>query len=201
MTDTMKDETMKAPLDHLRSRKKPVRKTVWIAGDGELVDALAEAEGELSRMRASADTYRNSRAELAQSRALELDGQIVIKEEEVSLLRNAVRDSSIKFVFQSIRRQDNDALTEAHPATAAQKAAAKAAGENNDPPFNPDTYPGALILATMVEPHFDHNDEEQVAEMDEWLSSSAFNQGEFMALFVAAVGVQQERKVVELGKG
>jgi len=193
---------MKAPLDHLRSKKKPQRRTVWL-GNSEIAEELSEAEGELSRLTTSLSAFtsqtKQDTGELVLQRIHELTVKVEEVTERVREIKERQKEDSVKFVFKAMNRKAADRLLEAHQPTDAQIADAKREGIDTIN-FNPDTYPMELILACMEQPNYDHDDPEQVQDVREWLESDSFNSGEFMSLYLAAVEVQQKRNVVEVGK-
>jgi hypothetical protein len=97
-------------------------------------------------------------------------------------------------VFKNISRKRYDELITEHPPTEAQRAAAKAEG-NEGLNWNPDTYPEALISECCIEPQMDP--ETLVA----WLKGDEWNSSEVLELFSACISVNQSRRVVDLGKG
>lgn len=180
----------KQPMDHLRGKKKPVRKTVWVAGDSELADELSELEERLSRAEASFNLQRD---ESPRREALQREV------DELTIKRNAVkeqvRETAIKFVFQAIPRKKYEALIEEHPPTDKQVADWKASGEKGSIDFNPDTFPVPLIVACCIEPDVDKE------ELADWLQNGEeWNQAELVTLFMAATEVNQTRRIVNLGK-
>jgi hypothetical protein len=178
---------MKQPLDHQRSRKKPVRKPVWIAGDTEVADELSELEASLSRVKFQSETIQDeTRREAALQQLIELEEKIALKKEEV-------RSTSIKFLFQGLSPKAYDHLLGEHPPTDEQQRKAKDAGQ--DAPFNEETLPYALITACCIEPDMEPSD------LLEWLTDGSFNQAEIMSLFLTATEVNQTRKIINLGKG
>lgn len=179
---------MKQPQDHLRSKKKPVRKTVWIAGDSELAEELSELEASLTRAKSSLDAMRqdNPRVEAALRLIENLEDELVVK-------KQMVRESSIRFVFQSIGSKAFDQMAADHPPTEEQLKAAVDSGEDK-PPFNTDTYPVALITASTIEPDMDK------AELAEWLDSPVWNSFELLTMFMACNEVNNSRKILNLGK-
>lgn len=178
---------MKQPMDHLKSKKKPARKTVWIAGDSELAEELSDLEASLSREQKSAEMLSDGpRREAAIQAAVELKAQVEAKRAEV-------RETSIKFVFRALGAKRYDDLLAAHPPTDEQIEQLKAQGEDNAP-FNTETFPKALVAASCVEP------EMTPEEMIEWLSGDDWNNNEILSLFMAASQVNSMRSVVNLGK-
>lgn len=100
-------------------------------------------------------------------------------------------DESVTLRFRSIGRRNYDALIGAHPATEQQKADAKATGAG-EPPYDADTFAPALVAASCIEPVMTLD---QVRELwDEW------NTAEVLDLWVAALEVNTQRRVVDLGK-
>ena len=177
---------MKQPMDRLKSQKRPVRRTVLIAGDNVLAEEVNALEEEVRRLRIT-ELRRESDAE----RASLLEAKV----DELESKKKELQDSSIKFVFQAIRRDRYDALVSEHPPSEAQRKEAEEAGETNLA-FNPETFPVALIIACMVEPsEFDHD------EMKEWLTSENWNQSELLTLFQACLAVNTTSSLVSLGKG
>lgn len=177
---------MKEPLDHLRSKKKPVRKAVWIAGDSELAEELSELEAVLSRARIVSEGARPDRREAALR-------DLAAAEEAFAAKKEEVRATSIKFVFQSMGTKSYEELIQAHPPTETQIKKLKSEGEDQVP-FNPETLPIALIVASCVEPEMDK------AEMHEWLSGDEWNSFEIMTLFMAATEVNNSRRIINMGK-
>lgn len=178
---------IKQPQDHLKSRKKPARKSVWIAGDSELADELSDLEANLSREQQMLEVLQpGPRREVAVQTVAKLT-------EDVAAAKTLVRDSSIKFVFRALGAKKYDDLLSAHPPTEEQIATMKAQGEDNVP-FNTDTFPIALIVASCIEP------EMPPEEMSDWLSGDDWNQNEILTLFMTASQVNSMRSVVNLGK-
>lgn len=181
---------MKQPMDHLRSKKKPIRKTVWVAGDSEIADELSELEASLSRLEGSlaampANSNRREAADLEAARI----------RDEVHALRGRNKESSIKFVFQAISRRRYDELIDEFPPTEEQIAKHKADGSTDALEFNPDTFPYALIAECTVEPEVDREElAEWLREGDEW------NNAEVLTLFMAAMEVNQTRRLITMGK-
>lgn len=172
-----------ATLDHLRSAKKPVTKTVVIALDSELAERLEEARTKLEvagiRMRKRPDD-------------LELVEAHERAEDEYQSARAAADEESVSFKFRSIGRAAFEELMLRHLPTRDQKEQARKAGAQAT--YNADTFPPALIAATCVEPEL------QVHEAEELWKDPSWNQAELLELFLAALDVNQQRRVVDLGK-
>lgn len=173
-----------ATLDHLRSAKKPVVKTVVIPLDSELVDRYEKARSELEVLRIRVDANR------------ERDGDLIDKldaaQDRYDALRAEMEENSVEFKFHSIGRPAYEALLLQHPPTKEQKEAARKVGERAA--YNADTFPPALLAASSFEPKMELHEAEEIWKSSDW------NQGELMALFMAAVDCNQARRVVELGK-
>lgn len=173
------------PKDHQRPTKKPVQRTIYFGGDLELQDELSEA-----------------RKQLRQLEVLNRDPErIVAAREEVRRLKAAVQEDSLKIVVRSIGRKKYDKLMEAHPPTEKLIAEMRAEWEKTpeeerrrfeEPAFNPDTFPQALIEACLEE--YDSEDVEEMFEGDDWSS------GEITALFQTCVEVNNRSNLVQLGK-
>lgn len=198
---------MRQPLDHLRSRKKPVSRPVWIIHNDDLADQLQSAQSDALRLRTIADqkpkeTQLSSRADEA--------------EEEVERLREELRDpdNSTKFVGRSIGRKAFDDLQNLHLPTPDQKKDAKKDGIG-ELAWNPDTFPPALILECVSIAYLDDETQEEVLEpltedfvKEIWESAqsadgeaSTWNHAEVMSLFTAAYEANQTRRVIDLGNG
>lgn len=180
-------EKKKVPLDHLRSKKKPVTRTVRIATDQEVAERYHKAKQkeallaldfkERPHSEAIRDEYEQAKAELAEA-------------------TDALRENSIKFVFRSIGRRRLRELEEAFPITDEQRKEAIAANNGEDPGvnWNPDTFPDQLVAHALVEPELSPE------EMLEWLGGEEWNGAETQALFEAAWGANAMRAVADLGK-
>ena len=187
----------KETLDHLRSKKSPVSKTVYIAGDSDLAIDLNDMEREVSILelkvlRSPADS--------------ELAGQLSAKKEELEQLKTRMREASIKFRVQSIGRKKLEKLMSQHPPTETDieqinkaKELAEAQGDdsmkNATLEWSPDTFPVALIAKSVVEPELTEQ------ELTDWLGEDTWNQSEIQELFAAALEVNTTHRVVSLGKG
>lgn len=180
------EKTVDAPPSYkdIKKRKKPAISKVPIALDGEFADKfnaasrrLAEAEAELE----------------AEPRNASLRKVVQEHEATVEELRSECEDQIVEFVFRSIGRRQFEDLVDACPPTKAQKAEARKAGEE-DLGWDPDTFPPTLIHAAIISPEMTEEEAFELWDDEDW------NQAELMALFLAALSVNQQRKVVELGK-
>lgn len=168
----------------LKSRKKPNVKKVPIALDGEKAD-------EFNNLRVAYDEAKQqSEYDLtnAENRAKANDLKA-----ELDALKVSMEDEVVEFTFRSIGRKAYEDLTNDSQPTQEQVQKAKELGENNLS-WNPDTFPPALVAASLVDPDFSKQDIEEIWSDPDW------NEAELMALFFAALEANQTRKVVDLGK-
>jgi hypothetical protein len=175
---------MKQTLDHLKSMKKPVHRTIYIAGDNQLAEEVSSLEEEVRRLRLALELRQDAAAA----------ERLPFAESELSTKKALLNETSVKFTFKSMRRDRYDALINEHPPTDAQRKEAEAAGEAGLN-FNPDTYPIALIVECMVEPEV-----EDRQEMIDWLNGDSWNTHELMTLFQVCLAVNTTSRVVTLGK-
>lgn len=94
-------------------------------------------------------------------------------------------ETTVTLRFQQIGRKTYDALLREHPPRDNDP-------DDKDAPYHSETFAPALVAASCVEPKMT---EEQVVELfEEW------NTSELMDLFMAAMEVNTQRRVVNLGK-
>lgn len=164
--------------DHLR-KKKPMERVVRVPLDGDAVDAFQEAQLALGRaeMVKTADPLQAAKlaADTAELRAA------------LDAARGSLEATMVSMRFRSIGRKRYDKLVTEHPATDEQKA------EQPDAAWNLDTFPPALLSASCIEPPM--TVEEATELFETW------NVAEFMEIWTAALAVNTQRRVVELGKG
>lgn len=182
--------TPKQPQDHLRSRKKPMAKTVRFIGDPEAMDRLEEARRELQSLKS-----------MAEARSMEVDGaELARLQENIDAAQAEVDDSIIKIRFQGLGRKAYEQLQRAHPPTEEQKA--EGDEETGPVTFNPETYPIALITACAAEVWVGGKVQEFSAPEDKqaFLDSDVWNQAEFWEMWMTCLHVNQTRKIGDLGK-
>lgn len=181
----------KATKDHLKKRSL-AGTTIVVYTDDELAGAVLDLERKLGQTLTLVEPDDPAVAEL-QSRL-----------EEAIEARDA---TAVQIRFQAIGRKRYNRLVEDHPPTAEQIAEWQEHNSTVDPgdptktvpgegvpPYNPETFPLALIQATMVSPVFD--DLEELGEMlDTW------NETEFMQIWMAAMAVCSASRVAHWGKG
>jgi hypothetical protein len=181
---------VKQPLDHLRSRKKPVSRRVAIATDSELADRLNSARLRAAQLHEQKDNPQSAR-------------EIPDAEDEVAQLEDEIEPYLAWFVARNMGVGAYEDLQSAHPPTPEQVKENRKKGM--DLSWNPDTFPPALLAACVLyempaedggEPTLEPLTEEFVKEM--W-DSPDWNQAEVMALFQAAIEVHSLRRIVEMG--
>lgn len=161
--------------DHLK-KKQPLQRVVVVPTDEDVVAAFEEAS----------EAVEGARLTSAEGKAPE------DLETALSAARQALEETSVRMVFKSIGRKAYDALLLEHPSTPEQKAEQEAEG-GGVLPYNIETFPVALVAASCAEPKMTYEEVETL--MDEW------NSTEFGALWLAALEVNTQRRVVDLGKG
>lgn len=187
---------MHQPLDHLRSRKKPVSKPVWIALDSDVADRYSVAKARHEQAEKLADA-NPANAVFAEG----LSDMITELEEAEALWK----ENSAKFVARSLGPNDYEELVAKYPPTDEQRREAKKMGVRGSLSFNTDSFPRALIVACVsyVEGQ-DEDGHDILVEMsaeyvDELYSDPHWNAAELNALFEAAFEVNSTRRVVEMG--
>lgn len=173
-----------ATFDHLKSAKKPLERTVRIFLDDEPLAAYEEAQFELERIKH--DTSRRDEEEQA---AFELKlGSAV---EAVDKARQDVENATVKMKFRSIGRKAYDALVLDNPATDEENEEHESQ-YGGKAPYSAENFSIALIAASCVEPKMTKS---EVRELQE-----NWNIAEFVELFTAALEVNTQRRVADLGK-
>lgn len=174
-----------ATLDHLRSAKKPVTDQVVIALDSSLADEYATAKQD----------YEFAKARLqGKPDDVNLQSRYEEAEEKYIALHDEMEENSAIFTFRSMGRIPYEELVAEHQPTKSQRDEARRLG-NGSLTYNPDTFPPALLAASAVEPPMTET------EAKELWNDPAWNQSELLTLFFCAMGVNQNRRIVDLGKG
>lgn len=160
-----------ATFDHLK-RKPPLERVVHVVLSDEAFRAHDEA----------ANTLEQARLVGKPTAGLE---------EAVAKALAALEAETVTLRFRSIGRKAYDALLRQHPPTDEQKAEAQKEG-TPEPPYDIDNFSVALVAASCVDPVLTV---EQVRELtDEW------NTAEFVPCWMAALEVNTQRRVADLGK-
>ena len=178
------EERRPATFDHLRSKKKPVTRKVVMCFDSDLQDAWELLQLQVRQARSTL-TFRDD--ELAKR---ELDDLLA----QAEAMKPQMEEATVEFKFRSLSRKAYDALQSAHLPTPTQLEEAKKEG-GGTPSVNPDTFPPALIAASCVEPEMTADDAKALWEDDE-----NWSQGELTMLYENAIAVNQQRRVIDLGK-
>jgi hypothetical protein len=111
----------------------------------------------------------------------------------VVALEAKLRESSIKIVIQSMGRRSYDEMLQKHPVTDAQLEQYK--DQRQKPQFNLDTYPVALVVASVIYPEMSDED------LGDWFDSEDWTGGEFTELFTQCLQINSQGNVISLGKG
>jgi len=169
----------------LKERKKPIVQKVWVALDDEKADEFNKLAGE----------YRDVKMLFEDNptdRKLKTDHTKKKAEYDEAVEQSA--DFLVEFAFRSIGRKAFEELLSNCPPTEGQKKDAMKKGED-EPAWNPDTFMPSLLAASIVTPEISEEEMFEMWESEDW------NMAELTALFLAAIQVNQTRKVVDLGKG
>ncbi len=170
-----------ATRDHL-AKKKPATKLVEVVIDPDAARAVSDAEQAL--------TAAEARARLAPDDEKAQEAVWAAQEAYDSAKAQAVADDVVvSLLFRSVGRHAYDELIRAHPPGERQKAEEPALS------FDPDTFPQALVHASLVEPKLSADDVEAIWQSPDW------NAAELAMLFAAALEVNNHRATVDLGKG
>lgn len=181
------NDESEAVLDYkgLKSKKKPVVKTVPIVMDSVLADEFNTINERVNLLKRRLDI--NPKDQDAKRELVDLEA-------ELERLTEANLDNIVEFTFKSIGRKGFEEILEEYPATAAQKRDAKREG-NEEPGFDIDTFPPALLAAALVSPSLTADDIADMWDSDDW------NHAELMVLFLSAMEVNQQRKIIDIKKG
>jgi hypothetical protein len=151
--------------DHMKSLKKPRRKTIEVIASDDVLDQLKDIQEALED---EDDSTTRTRLE-----------------SELKDAQDALEAATIRITFESIGRKRYEDLIAAHPATDAQNKESQKEAQQ-DAPYNVDTFPAALISASAVSPVMTL---EQAQELwDDW------NAGELTEVFFSALEVNTARR-------
>jgi hypothetical protein len=187
--------------DHLQKRKKPIEARTTVFLDDEPIHALNAARDELEKATTRADATRRMLATTGgdpeqRKAALDLFDADTAKtlaplRKAVEAAEQAVRESSIECVFRSIGRTRFDELRREHPPTDEDRATAEAEGAGS-PQWHPDSFEAALVAESAVVPKMTAEQADSLRE--------AWNEQEWLQLFIAALSCNSGRRTAELGK-
>lgn len=171
--------------DHLKSAKKPIEQVVPIHHDDDLLAAYEDAGAALGRAELLAEDGDDASA----LRIAEL-------REAKDRAAEALRAETTFLTFRSIGRRAYQDLIEDNPPTAEQRVQHKE-DHGVEAPYNDETFAPALVAACCVDPKTGEPTftVEEVAQLfEEWNSS------EVIAMYQAAINVNNRRRVSDLGK-
>lgn len=182
--------------DHLKSSKKPTIRKVWIALDPELAD-----EETMLRLRRDAAKIRLEGA--PDNEQYKTDFQKL--QDEHDELYQQLKEAAVCFKFKALGRRRYQELLDEHPPTPEQleKAKAEVEGQTDqegnplmaDLPWNPDTFPDALIAKCLIEPDLSKEEIMSLLSDDNWSSA------EVLSLFETALNANAARQLINLGNG
>lgn len=170
-----------ATLDFLTSKPKPWR-IVEIHGDLDAVRALEEAEKALGEAQLKAKSDGASSA------------GVPAAERKVAEARKHVEETTMQMLVAGVGRKVKEDLVTLHPPRDEDHEAARdgTGNPNAKASYNADTYPAALIAASLVEPKL--SEAEVLALTEDWTD------GEYMTLWLAVLGVNADSSLVSPGK-
>lgn len=181
-------------------KKKPRAKTLDVVLDDELAVEYTDLSREI-------DAERSALARLGGTAVADRQRALDAKVARLDDLRERMRDSIVTLRFVGIGRTAFEELVAQHPPTAKQKARAK---EDNhpQPEWDEDTFPVAVVGASCKEPDLSvdaYEDEVDGRTVTRFPRSEqlfdTWNVGELQAATLAALEVNTQRRVVNLGEG
>jgi hypothetical protein len=189
-TTTSKSKAKGSGTSHARKAKKPNSKTVYIATESEYAEEYEDAKREVEKL----DMRLKARSDDAL-----LLAQRDQAWERLDTAEKALRNNCIKFVLRAIGHKNYDQLASDHPVSAEFKAEIEEAGGEIDTfPWNPETFPTALIAKSLVDEEGEFGSEDEIIE---YLNGPEWNSAEISALFTAALEANTSRKIVDMGNG
>lgn len=175
-----------ATADHLK-KKRPATKTVEIVLDPDLAVELRDAEQ-------AADEAKRRLALRPDDHDLQTAEWAAAETVEALRVRAADEDAVVTVRFRSIGHVAWDELLNRHPPTDEQIAEAKREGLGPIT-FNPETYPPAVVAASIDEPKLSVDEVQAMWDSPDW------NAAELGMLFAAALEANQSIHRLDLGKG
>lgn len=191
--------------DEIKRRKRPNIESVQIVLEPEWAIEVAEAQAALRRAQQQADLRQSvlealqrtddvdGTADAAKDAAKFADDRDAAQAKVDALIADA-GDKVVVFRLRGLAAYEIDELIEQFPPTREQKDEARKAG-NAAPPWNPETYPPALVHTALVEPEWSLEQVQAIWRDPDW------NVAEIRALYAAADGTTMQRRVVDLGEG
>jgi hypothetical protein len=168
--------------DHLKSRKKPNTQRVLLSLDPDVADRYNDAKSDhnLAKIRVQAQPSEDNFAAL--------DSAFTELEAAEALLR----DNCAEFLLRSIGRRRFEELVLEHQPTPEQREKAKRQGGEAN--WNGDTFPQALVYASLVSPEMTEAEVKEMWNDDDWSAA------ETTELFMAALNANANRRTVDLPK-
>jgi hypothetical protein len=188
---TAEDDAPPTSFEDIWEQKERATITVGVPLNSELARDYREAEVAEEEARRWVETFPTDPARL---RTLE-DAQERLEEARVALEPKLAR-----FTFAAMGAAEFDELLNDNPPTKDQrekwrKKNPQAAAMGGGARFNEDVFPIKLLAACAIEPSMTE------AQAKQLYTGERFNQAERDALFAAAWDVNNQRRVVDLGKG
>ncbi len=179
--------------DHLR-KKQPLERVVRVALNDasattykDAADALMKAEAALATVEKQARQRNGAAGTETELAVVAARSERDAAQTAADKARKALETETVEMRFRALGRKRYDELVRAHP-PADIKAEDGTVKKSTDP-YEYETFAPALVAASCVEPGMT---EDQVQTLfDEW------NAAEVMELWVAALSVNTQRRVVE----
>lgn len=181
-------------LDRLRERKKPAENIVPVCMDSGLVEHRDQISARLSQLRNRLGSRSDTKLEL------EIQGL----EDDLDNAQQAVLEASEWFAVRALAPDDYQKLVDAHPPTKEQKQQAR---KDNGPraslAWDPDTFPYALMIASVFvltvkefnedsKPEFDGTEDQFTEEfVTEMRSNGNWGGGELAVLVNTAIKINE----------
>lgn len=188
--------------EEIKGRKKQHTTQYQVVLDPEWAEQLAAANAELIITTRERDTAielleEDMRPEMRDTLVAQRDDaarRVDEAQAKVDELRALADDNILTFTLRGLAMWERDELLDRNRPTDEQIAEAK---EHNRavPSWNEDTYPAALVHATLVDPAWSLEDVQEMFRDTRW------NIAEIRGLYDAADGVSTQRRVVDLGEG
>lgn len=165
-------------------KKQPTTRTVYICNDSDISEQFETAQ----------QTFAFTQLMVGAEGTEEQQAELVAAKAKMEQLQAAALENSTKFVFRSIGRVPYDDLVNAHPPTdEQQEIARKEGGADVDLSWNAETFPPALLAASIVEPKMTPEEIQEIWDSPDWGGN------ELLDLFNTALSAQTARRTVQLG--
>lgn len=188
-----------------RLGKMPREKQITVPLDDTAVETLHTAHAALVAATARVDAGRARRvnqlraADLTAEQAhleatidAQIDTELDPLRAALSAAEQAVKDTSRGFTFRAIGRAAYQALLEAHPAHDEDHEDVRSQGIGQKAAYHAETFAPALVQASAVDPPLADEDVAAIFSGDSW------NHSEVAQLFMAALEVNTQRRVIEI---